>query len=238
MECDRTYLTLNSGFMQQFTTLLLLDKRHVGLSSGGTQLVVLVVPMVAQFLALPVWGRAVDRMGKKPVLKLAGLALVPVALGWCLLGPGNLWLAFVLAAAHMVLWCGVEIANFNYVLDASGAADDGTGGGSAYVAVNSVIVNIAGCLGGLVAGLIAQGLKDWSWTPPFGTHAASFYDVLFILSGALRLAAVALILPLLHEPAARSAAEALRFITAGIRATVVNRLWRIRGTGVCARAEA
>jgi MFS family permease len=217
-------LTFAVGFMQQFITLYLLDRNRVGLSSGATQLIVLVVPMAAQFLALPVWGSAVDRMGKKPVLALAGLGLVPVALGWCLLGPHNLWLAFVLAAAHMVLWCGVEIANFNFVLEMSGSAAAGEGGGSAYVAVNSVIVNVAGCLGGLVAGLIAQTLKDWSWVPMAGAKAVTYYDVLFVLSGVLRLAAVAVFLPLLHEPTARSALQALRFITVGIRCTIAGYL--------------
>ena len=211
-------LTFAVGFMQQFITLLLLDRNHVGLSSGNTQLVVLVIPMAAQFLALPVWGAAVDRMGKKPVLALAGVGLVPVALGWCLLGPQNLWLAFVLAAAHMVLWCGVEIANFNLVLEMSGSVGAAEGG-SAYVAVNSVIVNVAGCLGGLVAGLIAQGLQDWTWAPFAGGRSFSFYDVLFALSGVLRLAAVAVFLPFIHEPTARSAVEALRFIVTGIRCT-------------------
>lgn len=231
-------LTFAVGFMQQFITLFLLDRNRVGVSSGGTQLIVLVVPMAAQFLALPVWGRAVDRMGKKPVLVLAGLGLVPVALGWCVLGPSNLWLAFILAAAHMVLWCGVEIANFNFVLDMSADADAREGGGSAYVAVNSVIVNVAGCLGGLVAGLIAQGLKDWSWTPIVGAKAVSYYDVLFVLSGVLRLAAVLVFLPLIHEPTARSAGEALRFITAGVRCTIAMQLARLRRLPGYARAEA
>ena len=210
-------LTFAVGFMQQFITLYLLDENRVGLSSGTTQLVVLVVPMAAQFLALPVWGSAVDRMGKKPVLALAGLGLVPVGLGWCLLGPHNLWLAFVLAAAHMVLWCGIEIANFNLVLEMSGSDPAREGGGSAYVAVNTVIVNVAGCLGGLAAGLIAQRLQDWSWAPLAAAKQLSYYDVLFVLSGVLRLAAVAVFLPFIHEPSARSALEALHFILNAVR---------------------
>lgn len=210
-------LTFAVGFMQQFVTLFLLDRTHVGLTSGTTQLIVLVVPMAAQFLVLPVWGRTVDRMGKKPVLALAGFGLIPVALGWCFLGPNNLWLAFVLAAAHVVLWSGIEIANFNFVLEMSGSATAGEGGGSAYVAVNSVIVNVAGCLGGIVAGLIAQGLETWTWTPPGTAKVISYYDVLFVLSGVLRFAAVAVFLPFIHEPTARSAMDAIRFITAGVR---------------------
>ena len=212
-------LTFAVAFMQQFTTLYLLDRGKVGVSNATTQMMVLVVPMAAQLLMLPVWGTAVDRMGKKPVLALAGLGLVPVALGWCLLGPGNLWLGFVLSAAQMVLWTGVEIANFNYVLEAAGSPDTpgAACGGTACVAVNSVIINFAGCLGGIAAGLIAQGLGTWEWVPAAGLKHFTFYDVLFALSAVLRLAAVAIFLPFIVEPAARPTAETLRFMTSNLR---------------------
>ena len=212
-------LTFAVAFMQQFVTLYLLDKSKVGVSNATAQMMMLVVPMAAQLLMLPVWGTAVDRMGKKPVLALAGLGLVPVAFGWCLLGPGDLWLGYILAAGQMVLWTGVEIANFNLVLEMSGSADsrEGACGGSAYVAVNSVIINLAGCLGGLAAGVIAEGLKHWHWAPLPALKTFSFYDVLFALSGVLRLAAVAVFLPFIIEPAARPAAETLRFMTINLR---------------------
>lgn len=215
-------LTFASGFMQQFTTLYLLDPGRVGLGNATTQLVVLVVPMAAQFLMLPAWGRAVDRMGKKPVLALAGMGLVPVALGWCFVGPGTVWLAFVLAAAHVVLWSGVDIANFDMVLDMSDTSGPGgkRGGGCAYFAVNSVIVNVAGCLGGLAAGALGEGLKGWHWTPVAVGRAFGSYDVLFVASAVLRLAAVALILPRVVEPGARRAREALRFIVSGLGGSV------------------
>jgi MFS family permease len=117
----------------------------------------------------------------------------------------------------------VEIANFNLVLEMSGSADAAKGeapracGGSAYVAVNSVIINLAGCLGGLVAGLIAQALSTWDWAPVAGLKHFSFYDVLFALSAVLRLAAVGIFLPFIIEPAARPAAETLRFMTLNLR---------------------
>ena len=247
-------LTFAVGFMQQFVTLYLLER--VGVGSGGTQAIVLVVPMAAQLLMLPVWGLAVDRMGKKPVLAVAGLGLVPVALGWCLLGPSNLWLAFLLGAAHTVLWTGVEIANFNLMLEMSASANAADGaakgacGGSAYVAVNAVIVNVAGCLGGLVAGVIAQSLKDWSWAPVAGMKPFSYYDALFALSGVLRLAAVVAFLPFIAEPGARTALEALRFMLATVKGGTVaalaqplaraGRLWapvRARGGAVKATAK-
>lgn len=210
-------LTFAVSFMGQFVTLYLVEKVHV--TNTGTQLMLLVAPMLAQLVVLPVWGKACDRMGKKPLLIVAALGLVPVGLGWCLVTDGNPWLGYVLSAAGTALWTGVEIANFNFVLEMSGGKKDAkgsAGGGSSYVAVNSVIVNIAGCLGGFAAGFIADGLKDWSWQPLAGGKAYTFYDVLFALSGVLRLAAVVVFLPFVHEPAARGTTEALRFMGANI----------------------
>ena len=225
-------MTFALCFMTQFVALYLIDHLHV--TSSQTQLMLIAGPMLAQLLVLGAWGAAVDRMGKKPVLVIAGAGLVPVGLGWVLVGANDLWLGYVLMAVGAALWTGVEVANFNLVLAMAGGkrddageagatdpsrADDGAAGGTAYVATNSVIVNIAGCLGGLVAGLIAQGLKDWSWQPLAGLKAFTSYDVLFAISGLLRLVSVVVFLPYLAEPGAKSVAETLRFFTASLYAS-------------------
>lgn len=211
-------LTFAVSFMGQFVTFYLIDR--IGVTGTGVQLMLLVAPMVAQLLVLPVWGHAADRMGKKPVLAIASLGLVPVGLGWCFMGPGLHWLGYVLSVAGAALWTGVEVANLNFVLEFSGSRDADAGenrGGSAYVAMNSVIINIAGCLGGIFAGLIANLLKDWHWEPGIpGLHSLTFYEVLFALSGLLRLVAAVAFLPLLREPDAGTTVEALRLMSANI----------------------
>jgi hypothetical protein len=68
----------------------------------------------------------------------------------------------------------------------------------------------------LVFGVIAQSLKDWSWQPVASVRPATFYDVLFIASAALRLLAAVIFLPLIHEVGAKPTREALRFMTANI----------------------
>ena len=205
-------LTFAVSFMGQFVTLYLIEKVHV--DGTGTQMMLLVAPMLAQLVVLPAWGKAADRMGKKPLLVVAALGLVPVGLGWCFVTEGNPWLGYFMSAGGAALWTGVEIANFNLVLEMSGS--DPKKGGSSYVAVNSVIINVAGCLGGFAAGFIADGLKDWTWQPLAAGKIFTFYDVLFALSGVLRLAAVVVFLPFVHEPAARGTTEALRFMCANI----------------------
>jgi MFS family permease len=213
-------LTFAVSFMGQFVTFYLIDK--IGVTGTGIQLMLLVAPMLAQLLVLPVWGHAADRMGKKPVLAIASLGLVPVGLGWCFMGPGNYALGYALSVLGAALWTGVEVANMNFVLEFSGS-DDGRAGGSAYVAVNSVIINIAGCCGGLCAGVIAKLLKDWQFhVGMFGLGTVGFYEVLFALSGVLRLVAAAAFLPGLREPEARSTVEALRFMSANIYHNLFN----------------
>jgi MFS family permease len=211
-------LTFAVSFMGQFLTLFLIEKLQI--SNRTTQMMLLIAPMAAQLITLPAWGVAVDRYGKRPVLAISALALVPISVGWCLMNGSNpivaLWIGYILAAAGAALWAGVEVANFNLVLEFSGADDRGATGTS-YVAVNSVIINLAGCAGGLASGLVAQSLKNWSWNTGvawIGTF--SFYEVLFVLSGVLRLASVLIFLPRIHEPEARPAHEALRFMTANI----------------------
>lgn len=52
------------SFMGQFVTLYFIDKLRI--TSIQTQLILLVAPMLAQLLVFAVWGKACDRMGKKP----------------------------------------------------------------------------------------------------------------------------------------------------------------------------
>jgi Na+/melibiose symporter-like transporter len=213
-------LTFAVSFMGQFVTFYLMDR--VGVTGTGVQLMLLVAPLVTQLVVLPIWGHAADRMGKKPVMAIAALGLVPVGLGWCFMGPGMPWLGYVLSAGGAALWTGVEVANLNFVLEFSGSGE-GEHGGSAYVAMNSVIINIAGCLGGLSAGLIAKLLRNWHMELAIpGLHAVTFYEVLFALSGVLRLVAAVAFLPALREPNARSTCETIRFMGANMYHNLFN----------------
>jgi MFS family permease len=215
-------LLFGVSFMGQFVTLYVM--RQLGAESGAragglnqiTQLMLLVAPALAQLLVLGAWGRAADRMGKKPVLALAALGLVPVAIGWCFVIRDTIWLGYVLAAAGAALWTGVDVVNLNIVLEFSGSGGaGGNKGGTAYVAVNSVIINLAGCLGGFAAGYVAHHLRDLDATVPL-IGRFTFFHVLFLLSALLRLLAVVLFLPRLHEPAARHTVDTLRYMTSNI----------------------
>lgn len=200
------------SFMGQFITLFLIQKLNV--SNIGTQLMLLSVPMLAQMLVLPMWGRVVDRMGKKPALVIAALGLVPVGMGWCLMNSGAIWLGYLLSALGAALWVGVEAANLDLILEFGSSGEDDEGGGASYVAVNSVIINIAGFLGGISSGLVATWLRDWTWDSGISWLAPfSYFEVLFFLSAMMRLVAVVVFLPHVHEHDARPTLVALRFMT-------------------------
>ena len=200
-------MTFSVSLMGQFITLYLIDKVHV--RDLAAQIILVVAPMVVQLIVLPAWGDATDRMGTKPVLTIAALGLIPMSFGWCWLTPNNPWLGYALSIAGTALWTGIDIANFSFVLEIS---ERRAGGVSAYFAVNSVMTNIAGCLGGLAAGLIAGTLGNTKWHVIGISKPCTFYDVLFAGSGAVRIATVVILLPLIHEPSARSVGQTAMFL--------------------------
>lgn len=211
-------MTFAVSSMSQFIMLYLIEK--VGASTIDTQLMLLATPMLAQFVLLPAWGGAIDTIGRKPVFMLAGLGLAPIGLGWVLLEPSNAWwLGFLLAAASTALWTGIDLANFDAQLEKSGAN---------YAAVNSVIINLCGCIGSLSAGFVAQALQHWSWQPMSGAKTFSYFDVLFALTAVVRLGAVLVFVPGMAGPSGATALHALRHLidhVVGLAGRLAQRVW-------------
>jgi MFS family permease len=200
--------------MNQFVTLYLIEQ--VKATNTQTQFIVLIAPAIAQLLTLGVWGIAADRMGQKPLLILAGIGMVLPGLGWLLTTSSMVWIGYVAGMAGAALWTGVEIANFNLVMELSVSTGPESPASSSYIAVNTIVINLAGFAGGLASGVIAQLMGDWSWHPVAAFKTFNYFDVLFVLSAILRLLAVLIFLPHIHEPTARPSVETLRFMTSNI----------------------
>ncbi len=220
-------MTFALGFMGQFVTLYLINR--VKASNFQTQAMLLIVPMIAQLLVLPIWGKAADRMGKKPLLVLSGLGMVLPGLGWSFLTGHNIWFGYLVAGLGAAMYAGIETANQNLVIELSASQIDEHGkpkSSSSYVAANTIITSIAACAGGLASGAAAQAMGGWRWQPTGHLAFLSFktfdyYDVLFAVSALIRLGAVMVFLPKLIEPTARPAGEALRYMSANVYSNLV-----------------
>ena len=192
------WLTFAINLFGQFATLYLIER--AGASNLSAQLILVATPMGAAGRVLR-WGKAADRIGKRPLIVAATMGLIPISIGWCFVSAGTLWLAYILSALTAALWAAIEVVNLNLVLEAS---SDSRAAGGCYAAVNTVIVNVAGCLGGLGAGFVAQALEHWTWQPIASMRSLNYFDVLFGLSGVLRAAAFALVLLMVVEPRAKT----------------------------------
>ncbi|MEM8876047.1 MAG: MFS transporter [Planctomycetota bacterium] len=210
-------LTMSAAPVPQFVNLMLV--RELELKSLAIQTMLLVMPMVSQMWSFNAWGRAVDRFGKKPVMAAAMAGIIPVAGGWAIvaLNSGNgspLWavaaIGFVTSFMGGIFWSGIEVANTNYVLEMVGSRRDGSG----YAAVNGVIVNVAGALGGLGFGVLATATRDWQIATPLGI--VTTLAVVMLTSMGLRIVAAVVFLPFVAaEGGLRTrvaARETLRFV--------------------------
>ncbi|MCG3150681.1 MAG: hypothetical protein PCFJNLEI_04172 [Verrucomicrobiae bacterium] len=176
-------LTFGIGFVGQFAWLYIFD--IAGLSNAQANAMLVLIPLILMMIFTPIWGRIVDRFGRKSTLVLAGILVIPGSLGWIFVSREN-WLwgysAIVIATAA---WPGIEIANFNVLLGMSDQAGPRSSG-SAYVVVNSTLTAIAGILSGLFGGAVAQTLDDWKFS--FAGITLTYHGVLFIISTLIRTA--------------------------------------------------
>ncbi len=208
-------LVLGLAFIGQYIWLYALDR--LLMSNWQANVVLVAIPLLVHAWAVVIWGRLMDRMGKKPVIIVAGLLFVAGPFGWFIATPESWVLGYVLTLVSPLAWAGVELAGFNIMLSMSSAAGRGPArrdGGSAFVAWNSLAVAVAGTISGLLAGQMAGAFEHWRYVVPWGVEL-SYHHLLFIISSALRLVAVVLALSL-YEPAAIATRDAIRYMTFGV----------------------
>jgi hypothetical protein len=114
----------------------------------------------------PLWGRAVDGLGARPILVLCsfGIAVVPAL--WLFVGPDCLWPLAMEAAVSGALWAGHGIASMGLTLKLPPADRR-----PYYVAVFGATSGVGFGAASVIAGLVAAGLPahfeaiGTSWTP-------------------------------------------------------------------------
>lgn len=211
-------LTLGLGFIGQYLWLFLFDV--LGWSNGKANLLAVCVPMLALMVGYRIWGGIIDHLGKKPVMLITGAVVAVGALGWLMITPDRLWPGYALVLLVLMAWPGLEIANFNFVLDLAGSSHkDSPQAGTAFVAINAIVVAIAGVLSGLLAALVAELMPDLHVVLPVFGIVLTYHGVLFLISTALRGLALLWVIGL-HEPKATGTRDAIRYMTASLYSNV------------------
>ena len=164
---------------------------------------------IGQFLGFPVWGRAVDRFGRKPVIFVSSTLHTISWFLWIFLSPAMLpWMALVQIGGGLA-GAGQDIGNFNMMLQYNRK------GGSGYQALGSVLFAIAGFTAALLCGSLLDNLNFidvtlWQNTR-FQFHADK-YTVLILAAVVIKYIGDLFILPRVHDLASRPRRETVRYV--------------------------
>lgn len=211
-------LMLAIGCIGQYIWLYLFDVLHW--SDMRANIMLVGVPLILRTLSFSMWGKLIDRLGKKPVMLTVICLSMADTIGWLTVGAGHVVAGYALVLVSFTAWPGMELANFNFILNLSGGGrGKDRAGGMSYVAVNSIAVGLGGVMSGLVGGFVAGRLKGWHGALPVVNVGLTYHGVLLI--GMATLKGVALIWLLgLHEPKAVGTRDAIRYMTTSLYSNV------------------
>jgi hypothetical protein len=169
----------------------------------------------ARVLAAPLWGRAVDRVGPRPVLAASSFLASGLPLLWLATSPGVLWPVAVDAILGGVAWGGHGIAAFSAPLDV-GARRDRPFYLAAFATAGGLAFAAAAAAGGLVSAALAPATQALGGT-------AGGLEAVFVLSAAGRFGSAFLALRASPRAELERAPTALLRGLAAVRATLLPR---------------
>lgn len=173
------------------------------------------ISAAARVAAAPLWGRALDRVGARPVLAACSFAAAGLPLVWLGTSPQLLWPIALDALVGGVAWGGHGLAAFAAPLDV-GARRDRPFYLAAFALAGGVAYAGAAALGGIMAAALPRQIATLG-------GAGHGLELLFVLSSAGRFASAFLALRLDVRGAAsllelqRVAIGAARGAVAGVR---------------------
>lgn len=205
-------MTLATGYIGQFVWLYLLDE--VGMSNLRANCLLMAIPILVSIGAYPFWGRIIDRFGCKPALLLAGILVVNGATSWVFVTRESWIPGYVFVLSATLAWPGMDLAAFNLLLRMTSTGDRGQASSSAVIAINSMVVAVAGTLSGLLGGVVASQIGS-TWHCTLLGWPITYYAVLFLISAVLRLGALCWLMAL-KEDRNIPTRDALRYLVSNV----------------------
>jgi len=155
------------------------------------------------------WGRAVDKFGRKPVLFISSSLHTLTWICWIFLSPGTvLWLALAQIIGGLI-GGGQDIANFNMMLGFNRK------GGPGYQALGSVIFSLAGAAGCIAAGSLGTALSGVK--PHLFGHQYSHYAILIVVAITVKYIGDLLVLRFVQDVDAKPTRQAVRFVVGNMQ---------------------
>ncbi|MCE9614236.1 MAG: MFS transporter [Lentisphaerae bacterium] len=136
----------------------------------------------------PLWGKAIDRCGSRPVLVLTLVVVALSPLCWLVARQGLYWPLWVDAVVASVFGPGFGLALFSLVLAAAPEENR-----MAYLGVQTVVPSVVTMAGSLLGGWLAHAMHAWTWHA-FGQTFVNFH-LIFVLTILGRLT----LIPLAHR---------------------------------------
>ena len=159
-------------------------ERDLGMSTAAIGVQGTVGLLVGAAFA-PAWGRAIDRVGLRPVLLMNACAIAGIPFLWIFARPGRVFPVWIDSVAVGIFWTGFNLAALNVPLSCAPPRGRATFLG-VFAALTGLAMGGACILGGAIASLLGPGPIDVLGVP------TAVPQVMFLLSGCLR----ALSLPL------------------------------------------
>lgn len=206
-------MTFATGFMGQFVWLYLFDE--VGMSNSRANLLLVSIPLLVGMASYPLWGRIVDRFGSKAALISAGFLIVNGASVWVFITRDSWIPAYMFSLIATAAWAGMDIGGFNMLLRMTESSDRQRTSNTAVIAINSMVVAIAGTISGLFGGGIAQWLGN-DWRTTVCGHPLTYHGVLFLCSAVLRLAALGWLFTLKEARGTVATREVFRYMATNV----------------------
>ncbi|HTZ50400.1 MAG TPA: MFS transporter [Spirochaetia bacterium] len=180
---------LSQSLGGSLATLYLLE--NIGFKNDllGGMFSMTITGLLATFVAARRLGRMVDRFGVKRVLKFSHLLWSFVPACWLVATPGHA-LFWVSLGSVLGTVFSTSATNASVKLATRFPSSDD---GGMYIAVSTVMANVANGVGALLAGLFLTALGPWTLSV-LGLVLSAF-PVLFLISTVLRLATFLFLLP-------------------------------------------